>query len=117
MEEKNIPTEEPRGGGLFLRTVFCVFMVLALCSLFALHTVFSEKARAVFKSALTETSENIVTKALDSGIFPAREERSTGGYIPESLQEEPGAEVPQEAYPNPIIMPSAMSGSAPSSDL
>jgi len=113
--DKNTYTEEPRGRGLFLRSVFCAFILLILCSVFALHTDFSEKIKETFKSALTETTQTFVPKALESRLTRSKKENPSGGYLPEEPQPQTG----QETYPNPIIMPSEMktNGSVPSSDL
>ena len=101
MEGKNPYNEEPRGRGLFLRSVFCAFIILILCSVFALHTDFSERVKETFKSALSENSENLVSKALEAVMPHKQAEKPVGGYIPEGETESAA-----ETYPNPIIMPS-----------
>ena len=117
-----LPDEAPsQGGGLFMRCIFCAFIMLALFSFFALHTDFSDKTKEVFKAAVTENSEKFIPKIIEAArgkLFTEKEDASSEGvqpYIPDKENE-----FPQETYPNPILMPSETtteSGFTPFSDL
>ena len=109
MDEKQKDT--PRGSGLFARSVFCAFILLALCSLFALHTDFSENIRSAFKLAVTEDSGLVMPKISELSLFSKIKKEEPVQYIPAQSENNP-----QETYPNPIIMPSQTSGQSLSSD-
>lgn len=103
-----IPDEAPsQGGGLFMRCIFCAFIMLALFSFFALHTDFSDKTKEVFKAAVRENSERFIPQIIETArgkLFSEKEDVSAEGaqtYIPDGE-----VEFPQETYPNPILMPS-----------
>lgn len=115
--------EKEQGSGLFFRCIICSFILLVLFSVFALNTDFSVKIKTVFKTALTENTNEFIPKTIEAAqekIFSSlniagKDKDKDLEFIPDE-----NIDAIQEDYPNPIIMPSetqTKNGYTPYSDI
>ena len=104
---ESLNDDTPKGAGLFLRCIICSFLLLALFSLFALNTDFSNNIKSAFKSAVEEESPmDFIPRTIEAAqekILSLREKNTSekAEYTPDQ-----NTKAINEEYPNPIIMPS-----------